>query len=117
MKTTTTKIAGIELELFEAGDGPALLFLHGGQGFSPAQPFVPALSAGRRLIAPSHPGFGKSSLPDWLDQVDDIAHIYLELLDRLALDKVDIVGCSIGGWIAAELVSKMPRLFVSSRTR
>ena len=38
------------------------------------------------MIAPSHPGFGKSSLPDWLDSVDDIAHIYLELMDRLRSD-------------------------------
>jgi hypothetical protein len=31
------------------------------------------------VIAPSHPGFGKSSLPDWLDSIDDrIAHVYLD---------------------------------------
>ena len=45
--------------------------------------YVRLLSARRRLIAPSHPGFGKSSLPDWIDAVDDIAYVYLELLDRL----------------------------------
>ena len=58
---------------------------------------------------PRTPDFGKSSLPDWLDSIDDIAHLYLELLDRLALDAVDVVGCSIGGWIAAEMASKTPR--------
>ena len=63
---------------------------------------------GRRVVAPSHPGFGKSSLPDWIDSVDDIAHVYLELMDRLALTKVDLVGFSIGGWIAAELATKVP---------
>jgi pimeloyl-ACP methyl ester carboxylesterase len=62
------------------------------------------------LIAPSHPGFGKSSLPDWIDAVDDIAYIYLELLDRLGLEQIDLIGCSIGGWIAAELATKAPRL-------
>jgi pimeloyl-ACP methyl ester carboxylesterase len=108
LKTTTIGIAGVDLELFESGAGPALLFLHGGQGFDPSQPFVTPFAAHRRLIVPSHPGFGRSSLPDWLDSVDDIAHLYLELLDRLALDAVDIVGCSIGGWIAAEIASKTP---------
>jgi pimeloyl-ACP methyl ester carboxylesterase len=48
-------------------------------------------------------------LPDWLDSVDDIAHLYLELLDRLNLDTVDLVGCSIGGWIAAEMATKTPQ--------
>jgi pimeloyl-ACP methyl ester carboxylesterase len=108
LKTTTIEIAGTELELFESGDGPALFFLHGGQGFDPSQPFVTPFAGQRRLIAPSHPGFGKSSLPDWVDSVDDIAHLYLELLDRLDLDAVDVVGCSIGGWIAAEMATKTP---------
>jgi pimeloyl-ACP methyl ester carboxylesterase len=102
------KVADIDLELFESGKGSPVLFLHGGEGFDERQPFVAPLTAKRRLIAPSHPGFGKSSLPEWLDNVDDIAHIYLELLDTLGLDKVDIIGCSIGGWIAAEMATKTP---------
>ena len=104
----TIKIADIDLELFEAGQGPPVLFLHGAGGFAERQPFVIPLSAKRRLLAPSHPGFGKSSLPDWLDSIDDIAHLYLELMDALGLDKLDIVGCSIGGWIAAEIATKVP---------
>ena len=91
------KVADIDLELFASGKGSPVLFLHGAEGFDERQPFVAPLAAKRRLIAPSHPGFGKSSLPDWLDSVDDIAHVYLELLDTLGIAKVDIVGCSIGG--------------------
>jgi pimeloyl-ACP methyl ester carboxylesterase len=107
----TVNIANADLELFEAGQGPPVLFLHGASGFDQRQPFVGPLSANRRLIAPSHPGFGKSSLPEWLDSIDDIAHIYLELLDALGLDQVDLVGCSIGGWIAAEIATKTPERF------
>lgn len=109
MQRHVITIAGAELELFEAGEGPPLLFLHGAPGFAPEHPYVAPLSAGHRLIAPSHPGFGKSSLPDWIDAVDDIAYIHLELLHRLGLDQVDVIGCSIGGWIAAELATKSPQ--------
>jgi pimeloyl-ACP methyl ester carboxylesterase len=135
------KIAGVDLELFESGDagashadtshagtshagtshagtshagtshGRAVLFLHSGHGYDPWQPFADTLARQRRVIAPSHPGFGRSSLPDWLDSIDDIAYVYLELLDRLDLDRVDVVGCSIGGWIAAEMASKAPQRF------
>jgi len=101
-------IAGVELELFEQGEGPPILFLHNGGGFFPEQRFVSLLSASHRLIAPSHPGFGRSSLPDWIDSADDIAYVHLELMDRLGLAQVDVVGCSIGGWIAAELATKSP---------
>ena len=108
MQATKLRLADVEIELFEAGRGRPLLFLHGGSGFAPEQPFVPLLSRNRRLIVPSHPGFGNSSLPDWLDSIDDIAHLYLELLDKAALMHIDLVGCSIGGWIAAEMATKVP---------
>ncbi len=101
-------IAGVELELFERGQGAPLLYLHGGGGIGRDLPFLDLVAKERRVIAPSHPGFGKSSLPDWLDSIDDIAHIYLELLDRLGLARTDVVGVSIGGWIAADLATKVP---------
>ena len=102
------KLGEIELELHEAGDGPPLLFLHSGGGFEPEDAFVAMLARRYRLIAPSHPGFGHSSLPDWMDSIDDIAHVHLELMDRLDLRRVKMIGCSIGGWIAAELATKTP---------
>jgi pimeloyl-ACP methyl ester carboxylesterase len=108
VKRDVIKLAGIDLEVFEGGAGQPLLFLHGGNGFDPQHPYVGALSAKHRLVAPSHPGFGKSSLPDWIDCVDDIAHLYLELMDRLGVAKADVVGCSFGGWIAAEIATKVP---------
>ena len=104
-------IAGVNLECYEAGQGRATLYLHGGEGFAPEQPFVPLLAKSRRLIAPSHPGFGRSGLPDWLDQMDDIAYIHMELLDRLELFQVDMVACGVGGWIAGEMATKAPERF------
>jgi pimeloyl-ACP methyl ester carboxylesterase len=101
-------IAGIELEMVERGQGAPLLYLHGGAGIGIDLPFVDVLAKSHRVIAPSHPGFGKSSLPDWLDSIDDIAHLYLELMERLGLTQTDVVGFSIGGWIAADLATKAP---------
>jgi pimeloyl-ACP methyl ester carboxylesterase len=110
---TKLKVADVELELFDSGQEGSrpILFLHGGGGFDQRQPFVAPLSEKRRFVAPSHPGFGKSGLPDWLDSVDDIAHLYLELMDVLKFERVDLVGCSIGGWIAADMATKAPERF------
>ena len=85
--------------------------LHGAGGFHPRQPINSLLAKRRRLICPSHPGFGRSALPDWLDSVDDIAHVYLELMDQLGLPTVELIGCSVGGWIAAEMATKAPERF------
>ena len=111
MKREAVTIANCELEIHEGGSGAPLLFLHPGGGFNPGDAFVDLLTARRRVIAPSHPGFGASQLPDWIDHVDDIAHIYLELMDRMGLHEVDLIGCSIGGWIAAEMLTKVPERF------
>jgi pimeloyl-ACP methyl ester carboxylesterase len=101
-------IAGVELEMLERGEGAPVLYLHGGAGIAMDVPFLDLIAQERRVIAPSHPGFGRSALPDWLDSIDDIAHIYLELMDRLGLARTDIIGFSIGGWVAAELATKVP---------
>jgi pimeloyl-ACP methyl ester carboxylesterase len=104
----TVSIAGIELEIAEYGRGEPVLYLHAAGGVRQSQRFLELLGTSRRVIAPSHPGFGASSLPDWLDSVDDIAHVYLELMDRCGLERVDVIGCSIGGWVAAEMATKTP---------
>jgi pimeloyl-ACP methyl ester carboxylesterase len=107
----TIALAGVDLELWEGGDGPPVLFLHGAGGFRHDDAFVGLLSSGRRVIAPSHPGFGGSALPDWFDRPDDISHLYLELLAQLGHAQLDVIGCSLGGWIAAELASMVPERF------
>src|SRR4029078_1671924 len=105
-KPTTIAIAGADLEILDRGSGAPILFLQSSQGITAAEPFLGLLAKSRRVIAPSHPVFGRSTLPDWLDSVEDIAHIYLELMDRLDLNNLDLVGCSIGGWIAADMANK-----------
>jgi pimeloyl-ACP methyl ester carboxylesterase len=107
----TIDLAGISLDLWEGGKGRPLLFLHGAGGFRPDHPFLGLLGEHRRIIAPSHPGFGTSSLPEWIDRPEDIAHVYLNLLDRLSPDPIDLIACSLGGWIGAELTSMVPEKF------
>mgnify|MGYP006269431861 CR=1 FL=1 len=102
------RLAGIRIDIQEFGHGPPLLFLHGGGGFRGDERFLGPLSRGRRVVAPSHPGFGASELPDWMDRPLDIAFVYLDLLDSIGHAEVDVVGCSFGGWIAAELATMAP---------
>ena len=100
------KISGFELEIYEAGEGPPILYLHAGDGFRSSHPAMLLLAENYRVIAPSHPGFGRSDLPDWITSVDDYAHVYLELIHRLDLSGTLLIGASIGGWAAAELATK-----------
>ena len=65
-------------------------------------PFIEALARTRRVVAPSHPGFGASSLPEDFDTVEDLALVYLDWLNQFAAP-VHLVGAGFGGWIAAEM--------------
>jgi len=83
-----------------------VLFLHPGIGIEANAPVLDRLAARGRLIAPTHPGFGRSEGPKSFDTVDDLAYFYLDLLDELDLRDVAVVGVSFGGWIAAEVAIK-----------
>jgi len=104
-------IAGVDLEVEERGEGPPLLFLHAGEGLAPERPWLDLLARRHRVIAPSHPGYGRSVLPDWMMTVDDLAYLYLDLADRLALTDATLVGACFGGWIAAEMAVRDTRRF------
>jgi pimeloyl-ACP methyl ester carboxylesterase len=95
-------VGDIELEVLHQGNGSPLLLLHGGEGLDDHAAFLQLLAMHFEVIAPSHPGFG-SPLPDRFDSIDDLAYLYLDLLDSLDLHDVVLLGFSLGGWIAAEI--------------
>jgi pimeloyl-ACP methyl ester carboxylesterase len=95
-------IEGCKTHVLRAGQGQPLLFLHGANG-GRWLPFLEDLSQEFDVIAPEHPGFGTSDTPEWLDNVGDLAHFYLEFIEQLSLDKVIVVGTSLGGWIECEM--------------
>jgi pimeloyl-ACP methyl ester carboxylesterase len=101
--SSSITVAGVTLEVEEAGQGRPLLFLHPGEGLQPNRNWIEALARGHRVLAPHHPGFGNSSLPDWLGTVDDIAYLYLDLAKQLGLERAVLAGACFGGWIAAEM--------------
>jgi pimeloyl-ACP methyl ester carboxylesterase len=96
-------IKDIQLEVFHQGTGSKLLLLHGGGGLDHRAKFLGLLAAHFEVIAPSHPGFGHSPLPDRFDSVADLAYLYLDLLDALEARDVILMGFSFGGWVAAEI--------------
>lgn len=96
-------VRGTRIRRLRGGKGPPLIFLHGASGHVGWLPFLDCLSQNFDVIAPEHPGFGSSDDPPWLDRTSDLAYFYLDLIDALKLDRVHLMGTSLGGWTAAEL--------------
>jgi len=96
------EVRGLKLKVEERGSGPTLLFLHGAGG-SNWSPMLEQLSQDFRVIAPEHPGFGRSTLPEWMAAMSDLAFFYLDFVDAFALEDFHLVGHSLGGWLTAEI--------------
>jgi len=99
-------IEGARIDLIERGKGRPVLFLHAENGIEPAAAAIEELAKSARVIAPTHPGFGRSELPKGMHTVDDLSYFYLDLLGQLDLRDVTLVGVAFGAWIAAEIVVK-----------
>ncbi len=99
-------VNGIGLEAVVRGEGRPILLLHPGIGLDANAPVLDALARGGRLIAPSHPGFGGSPLPEGISTADDLSYFYLDLLDTLDLRDTLVIGVGLGGWIACEIATK-----------
>lgn len=95
-------LLGARIHLRRAGRGAPLLFLHGAAGVPVWLPFFDKLAESFEVLVPDHPGFGASDTPPWLKNIGDAALYYLDLVEALNLEKVHVVGTSLGGWIAAE---------------
>jgi pimeloyl-ACP methyl ester carboxylesterase len=96
-------VRGTRIRMLRGGNGPPLIFLHGASGHVGWLPFLDRLSRSFDVLAPEHPGFGSSDDPPWLDRTSDLAYFYLDLIEALKLDRVHLMGTSLGGWTAAEL--------------
>lgn len=99
----TVTLDGATIRLFRGGAGQPLVFLHGAGGHTGWMGFFDDLSRRYAVFAPEHPGFGQSDDPPWLDEVADLAYFHLDLLASLGLERVHLVGTSLGGWVAAEM--------------
>jgi len=100
-------IQGMKIEVERMGSGsPLLVLLSEEAAFERTSPFIADLAKTHELIIPQAPGFGKSDRPDWISSPDDISYIYLDLVEKLGLKNIPVLGLSLGGWIAAEMAVK-----------
>lgn len=104
-------VDGVKTEIARAGQGKTLLLLHAVDGVKPASPYFQLLAQSFDVVAPSHPGFGHSEWPREFRTVEDLVYFHMTLADQLGISDAVLVGCSFGGWLAAEIAVRATKRF------
>ena len=105
------EVAGSQIHLMKGGSGDPLLILHGAGGNPGWIRYVQELAEHYTVYIPSHPGYGQSERPDWLETMNDMACFYTWFMEKQGLDGSRAIGFSMGGWLAAEIVASCQHSF------
>jgi pimeloyl-ACP methyl ester carboxylesterase len=107
------QVAGsAQLHYDDEGSGPLVILIHGGTGTGAYDwEFQRGpLSERFRLVTPDLRGHGRSSDPEWLLSLDQIADDTLALIDALGERPAAIVGFSIGATAILRLLCSRPEV-------
>lgn len=104
-------VNGIRLYYEDRGTGRPLILLHGGLGaIEMFGPNLPALGAGRRVIAVDLQGHGRTADIDRPIRPELMADDIAALIRHLGLERADVMGYSLGGGVALHLAIRHPAL-------
>jgi len=105
------RIHGHNVGYRQAGEGPAVLLIHGMAGSSRTwRDVMPALAKDHRVIAPDLMGHGESAKPMGDYSLGAHASGLRDLLGALGVERATIVGQSLGGGVAMQLAYQHPEL-------
>ncbi|MQF68806.1 alpha/beta hydrolase [SAR202 cluster bacterium AD-804-J14_MRT_500m] len=105
------KRRGITARYLQQGAGPSVVYLHGAIASKGWNGFLDALSKDFTVYAPLQPGFEGVAGLENLDSIHDLVIYYLDFLDELRLERVNVVGHFLGGMLALELAAVCPHYF------
>ena len=109
----TVEIDGIPFNYIDvgSGDGDPVVLVHGlGGQWQNWLENIPRLAQSRRVVAMDLPGFGCTPEPQDDEEITITRYgrWVNAVADRLGLETVDLVGNSMGGYIAAEVAIQFP---------
>jgi pimeloyl-ACP methyl ester carboxylesterase len=102
-------IDNVEIHYLTAGQGPAVILLHGYAETSRMwRPIIPLLAKKFTVIAPDLPGIGDSAIPsDGIDMITSAKRIHA-LVRSVGVEKARVVGHDIGLMVAYAYAAQFP---------
>jgi pimeloyl-ACP methyl ester carboxylesterase len=103
-------VGPFEINVWTKGSGQPLLFLHGYERHPGGAPFLERLAERHAVHAPEQPGYGTSTGFEHVEDLLDLVLFYRALVRSWGGGRLDVVGHSMGGMLAAELAVIAPEL-------
>lgn len=106
------EVSGLRIGYERAGNGPALVLLHGGFGFDSRswRRQIDTLSDEYTVVAWDAPGCGRSADPPMTFRLPDYADCLAGFIVALGLSRPHVLGLSFGGALALQLFDRHPAL-------
>ncbi|WP_445259181.1 alpha/beta fold hydrolase [Nocardioides aurantiacus] len=106
---STVRLHGHDLSYVDSGSGPVVLFIHGILGSQRQwEHLVDVLDDDHRVVLPDLFGHGDSAKPLGDYSLSAHAAAMRDLLDHLGIERVTLVGHSLGGGIAMQFFYLFP---------
>ncbi|HEY0143972.1 MAG TPA: alpha/beta fold hydrolase, partial [Thermoanaerobaculia bacterium] len=111
MRGDAVQLGAHRIAYIAGGEGPPLVLVHGvamrGDDWAP---LLRALKREHRVYALDLLGYGNSDKPEGADySIAQQTEIVRQFLDAKQIASADVIGVSMGGWIAAKLAAEHPR--------
>ena len=107
----TAMVFGESIHYFEAGQGPAVILLHGlGANAGMWVANIGPLAAHYHVIAPDQLGFGHSDKPLIDYKIATFVDFLYGFMQSQKIAKATLVGNSLGGWIAVDFALQHPEM-------
>jgi pimeloyl-ACP methyl ester carboxylesterase len=107
LSSRTVDVNGVATQVLGDGTGDPLVFLHGAATLGGFE-FADGWAGDFEVHVPLRPGYGESDDDAGISSMHDLVLHTVELLDVLGLERVHLVGHSMGGWLAARIAVEHP---------
>src|SRR2546426_2957231 len=108
---------GFRIRYMQAGEGVALVHLHGAGGLR-LTPSHELLARRFRVVAFEMPGFGGSPVNTRTESMPELASTMARAIDKIGLDNFNLMGTSFGGktalWLALPATQRVLRLLLEA---
>ncbi|PPR78009.1 MAG: AB hydrolase superfamily protein YvaM [Alphaproteobacteria bacterium MarineAlpha2_Bin1] len=107
MKYYEANLSNNSLKYFKIGKGRPLIYIPSFEGFLLTES-IKELSKSYEIFIPIIPGFSNTSKISEFESIEDLSKLFIEFIEQIKADKVDLIGYSLGGYLGSWITVKRP---------